>query len=150
MPYLKNSDLKEFMGKDYDPKTAENWVSMSEDVEFLPVLKNGMNGEIDGRNTRSLEQTTGSYSWNNPYSVQPFVEGMSGYDEYQQAWRLLGFMIDCSIPFEDDDYHVSAHSRDGDVNESGCARYVIWAAYVDPNYEGAGIGEYQYWNKENK
>jgi len=154
MPYLKNSDLKDIMGKSYDPKTADNWVSMSEDVEFLPVLKNGMNGDVDGQNdprrlTRSLEQTTGSYTSNNPYSVQPFVEGMSEYDEYQQAWRLLGFMIDCSIPFEDDDYQQGSH-KSGDneeVTESGCARYVIWAAYVDLNYEGGGIGEYQYYNR---
>ena len=150
MPYVTNADLKEMMGEHYDPKTADNWVSMSDGVEFLPVLKSEKNdGDADRQNAaaRLLEQTTGSYNVNDPYSIQPFVEGMSEYDEFQTAWRLIGFMIDCSAPFQDDDGHQSSHhSRDEEVTESGCARYVLWAAYVDLDYEGGGIGEYQYYN----
>ena len=69
---------------------------------------------------------------NPQYRVQPFVEGVSDYDEYQQAWRLLGFMIDC-----DDTWMNSANNNNNnggsgsqDENDTGlgCARYVIWAA----------------------
>jgi len=155
MPYVK--DLEQFMGDNYDPKTA-NWMSMSEDVQFLPVLNKGLKNKPRRKLSRSLEdeeeeeesyETTGAYANYDPYSVQPFVEGMTGYDEYQQAWRLLGFTIDCNIPYEDDDYQMSGGSQDGEITEAGCARYVLWAAYVDLEYEGGGIGEYQYWNRDN-
>ena len=62
---------------------------------------------------------------------------------------MLGFMIECNHINEDDDYSQhSGGSNDANsyVTEEGCARYVIWAAYVDLQYEGCGIGEYQYWD----
>lgn len=93
------------------------------------------------------ESTTGAWEEYNPYSVQPFVEGMSEYDEYQQAWRLLGFMIDCNSV---DDDGSGSGSGSEDVTEDGCARYVLWAAYVDLDYEGGGIGEYQYWDRDTQ
>jgi len=93
------------------------------------------------------DSTTGSYTEYNPYSVQPFVEGMSEYDEYQQAWRLLGFMIDCNGASDDDE---NSGSGSEDTTEDGCARYVLWAAYVDLDYEGGGIGEYQYWDRDSQ
>lgn len=92
------------------------------------------------------ESTTGGFEEYNPYSAQPFVEGMSEYDEYQQAWRLLGFMIDCNSVDDDD----ASGSGSEDVTEDGCARYVLWAAYVDLDYEGGGIGEYQYWDRKSQ
>jgi hypothetical protein len=143
-------------------------------VEFLPLMdtdklssgqsrkldqmiQESANMESDGR--RSLQDadydftganhTHGAYSQNNPYSVQPFIEGMGGYDEYQQAWRLLGFIIDCNDVIYDDDYQEGGHSNDGTLTGEGCGRYVMWAAYVDTEYEGGGIGEYQYWDIEN-
>jgi hypothetical protein len=65
------------------------------------------------------------------------------WDEYQQAWRMLGFMVDC-----EDDSHWDDDGYSGSVDNSyssdGCRRYVLWAAYVDPYYEGGGIGEYQF------
>jgi len=154
MPYLRPNDLQDLMGKDYDPKLAENWISISEDVEFLPLLNNDKRKKQKKkiRKTRSLEEeggegdTTGAWADYDPYSVQPFVEGMSEYDEYQQAWRLLGFVIDCNL-VQDDDYQSSHHSSGDEVTEEGCARYVLWAAYVDLEYEGGGIGEYQYWDR---
>ena len=78
----------------------------------------------------STTTTTGAHSYNDPFSIQPFVEGMSNYDEYQQAWRLLGFMIDCNthVNGDDDDDGKSQHSGDEEITEEGCARYVIWAA----------------------
>jgi hypothetical protein len=63
-------------------------MSTSKDVQFMPV----MNAPPRMRNLEDVEeqqQTTGSWEQFDPYSVQPFVEGMSEYDEYQQAWRML-------------------------------------------------------------
>lgn len=76
------------------------------------------------------ETTTGAWGQYDPYSVQPFVEGMSEYDEYQQAWRLLGFMIDCNTSDDED----NSHSGSEDITDDGCARYVLWAAVSDWPY----------------
>lgn len=75
----------------------------------------------------NTDESHGAFDEYNPYSVQPFVEGMSEYDEYQQAWRMLGFMIDCNIPAEDEDGD-GHNSNSEDTTEDGCARYVLWAA----------------------
>ena len=174
MPYLKEKDIQELMGSsiNYDPsQTKDKWVSVTEDVEFLPLLNANKNMKYNGnkkkttknqqqqqqsnnrRKARTLEEvveddlsTSGAYTNYNPFSVQPFIEGMGEYDEYQQAWRLLGFMIDCNEIMFDDDYVASGGSGD-EVTDEGCARYVLWAAYVDLEYEGGGIGEYQYYNR---
>jgi hypothetical protein len=66
---------------------------------------------------------------NAQYRVQPFVEGVSDYDTYQQAWRMLGFMIDCDDPNQtntNDDHHSG--SNDENETGQGCRRYVLWAA----------------------
>ena len=104
--------------------------------------------DSDGTDESETETGNGKYDEYNPYSVQPFVEGMSEYDEYQQAWKLLGFMIDCNTVDEDDE--ASHNSADGDMSEAGCARYILWAAYVDLDYQGGGIGEYQYYDRTTK
>jgi hypothetical protein len=53
------------------------------------------------------------------------------YAGYQQAWRLLGFYVDC------DAYN-------------GCKRYLMWAAYVDLQYTGEGIGSYSFYEPSSK
>ena len=150
MPYLRNDDLQNLMPKGADPSALENWMSVDKDVEFLPLLNQDPKTatKMTPQEARKLEEETRSRKlWNlnsgqqqsnknDPYSVQPFVEGMSEYDEYQTAWRLLGFMVDCDTE-NDDDYHISYHSHSSDYNdtmyvsENECARYVIWGAYVD-------------------
>ena len=136
MPYVREADLAKYISSSSSSSSSstENnsqWVSISKDVEFMP------NGNLPPlrkpSKLRKLEETeeweeegstTGAWEEYDPYSVQPFVEGMSEYDEYQQAWRLLGFMIDCNS-VDDDDNNGSGSE---DVTEDGCARYVLWAA----------------------
>ena len=72
---------------------------------------------------------------NSQYRVQPFVEGVSDYDAYQQAWRMLGFMIDCNTVSAYDqsqnnnnNNNNNGHSNDNDGSSDGCTRYVLWAA----------------------
>jgi hypothetical protein len=67
---------------------------------------------------------------NTMYNSQPFVEGVSDYDEYQQAWRLLGFMIDCDAVGDDDvDSHDNKNNNNGGQRSAdGCGRFLIWAA----------------------
>jgi len=128
----------------------ERWQSLNEDIEFVPA--DGVDRQLVRRfleqgnyNQEAEEQTYGGMSgMEDIYDVQPFVYGDSEYDEYQQAWRLMGFIVDCN-PMVDDDYYDQSGSGDQGT-EDGCARYVLWAAYVDLEYEGGGIGEYQFYN----
>jgi hypothetical protein len=84
---------------------------------------------------RELNEDTDSksrYYGNSRYDKQPFVEGDTEYSSYQQAWRMLGFMIDC-----DADTSYSYNNRKNNHNSQdngdymtgqGCQRYVVWAA----------------------
>lgn len=126
LPYLRQADLAKYASND------GQWVSVSEDVEFmpnanlppLPETRKIRKLEEEGEEYEESESSTGAWEEYDPYSVQPFVEGMSEYDEYQQAWRLLGFMIDCNSVDDDD----ASGSGSEDTTEDGCARYVLWAA----------------------
>lgn len=88
--------------------------------------------------------------------AQSWADGVNQeWDDYQQAWRFLGFFIDCDDDSHwhyDDDTYVQQYSGSGDeeYTASGCPRYVLWAAYIDPEYEGGGIGEYQFWNRDKQ
>lgn len=103
---------------------------------------------------RQLEESTVKDSLYKQYITNVFAEGESDWDEFQQAWRMLGFFIDCedSSRWHDDDdvYGYNNHGGSGDEGTpEGCNRYVLWAAYVDENYQGDGIGEYQYYDRSS-
>lgn len=133
--FIPKSDLAKLI-----PKSRENdWVSLDQDTEFLPADVSG--AAFSSSVARQLASSTNTY---NPYASQAFVDGAYEYNGYQQAWRYLGFMIDCdNNGGSNQDDHKSGDQGTGE----GCSRYVLWAAYVDLEYEGGGIGEYQYWDR---
>lgn len=100
---------------------------------------------------RQLQQSSKLGTLMNRYTANAYADGETEYDEYQVAWRELGFFIDCDdvSRWDDDDAYGGSDSGDngGTPTGVGCHRYVLWAAYIDPNYEGGGIGEYQYYSK---
>ena len=121
----------------------EKWQSLNENVEFIPA------DGVDPRLVhRFLEQ--GNYDQDEAddgrmsgmediYDVEPFAYGVDEYDEYQQAWRLMGFIVDCN-PMVDDDYYRNGGSGSGDEGtEDGCARYVLWAAVSSISFYCNGI-----------
>ena len=166
MPYLRNSDIEELINtaSKNDPKhtltsDTTNWMSVNENVEFLPLLNNKsvvqrrmedvdqQQGDDDAY-TASTGTTTGAHDNSDPYSHQPFIEGLGNYPEMAQAWRMLGLMIDCQHKaVEDDDYHQSGSGDQG--TDDGCSRWILWAAYVDLDYSGGGVNEYQYYDKDS-
>lgn len=78
--------------------------------------------------------------------------GKSWYSGWQQAWRMLGWFVDCSNPRPGGgDHHRRMPDDHGDQNQGNgqCTRYLMWAAYIDPNYQGGGQGEYAYWNLQD-
>lgn len=131
------------------------WKSLNKDVEFIPA--DGLDPRVVHRfleqgdyysaaEEEEEEEYGGMSGMEQVYDVEPFAYGVDEYDEYQQAWRHMGFIVDC-YPMVDDDYYQNGGSGSGDQGtEDACARYVLWAAYVDLEYEGGGIGEYQYFN----
>lgn len=111
-------------------------------------MARNLNSHDSGDYQYSYSGTTPEQADDDVYKVQPFADGVGEYDEYQQAWRFLGFMVDCNARSSNDDNNGGgggSGSYDGGTGE-GCKRYLLWAAYVDLQYEGGGIGEYQYYN----
>jgi hypothetical protein len=122
--YIKKEDL---------PITGNEWVSLDPNIEFLAAANVPLRNFGHPPRRRNLEQYEAEQDQeeevedSTQYRVQPFVEGVSDYDEIQQAWRLLGFMIDC-----DDKYSAA----DDDNYGKGCSRYVLWAAVrTIPKYD---------------
>mmetsp|Transcript_4206 Transcript_4206/g.8025 ORF Transcript_4206/g.8025 Transcript_4206/m.8025 type:complete len:610 (+) Transcript_4206:472-2301(+) len=70
------------------------------------------------------------------------------YDPWAQAYRMLGGYIDCD--HAKDNGHGGSHDNNKNQNQNNqntCSRWMMWAAYVDPNYSGGGRNEYfQYGN----
>ncbi len=130
IPHLRQSEVNQYLREQPSAHKVDvdgQWISMSKDVEFMP--SNNLPPLNKNQKARKLEDemtTSGGFDAYNPYSVQPFVEGMSEYDEYQQAWRLLGFVIDCNAVDEDGDGGGGSGSQD--TTDDGCARYILWAA----------------------
>ncbi|KAL7560769.1 hypothetical protein ACA910_005336 [Epithemia clementina (nom. ined.)] len=96
--------------------------------------------------------SSGGSTSRSPYSNY-FVDGLETFwSEGAQAWRLLGFYIDCyevEKGYEDRRRNLNDHNEDNQEMEYGaCVRYLLWAAYIDVYYEGGGIGEYMFWDKD--
>lgn len=110
--YIKKEDL---------PVTENEWVSLDPNIEFLAAANVPLRNFGRPPRERKLDEyeVEQEREDNTQYRVQPFVEGVSDYDEIQQAWRLLGFMIDCDDKYSD---------ADDDEYGGGCSRYVLWAA----------------------
>ena len=120
----------------------QKWKSLNEDVEFIPaegidpqilrrfLEQNDENDAAEYYATADEEEDSGSGASSKMkaiYNVESFAYGGVEYDEYQQAWRLLGFIIDCN-PMVDDDYYANEGGSGDQGTEDGCARYVLWAA----------------------
>lgn len=67
-------------------------------------------------------------AYGNIYRLTPFVDGVSEYDSYQQAWRFLGFMVDCNAKTSSNNNNEGHGSRDAQTTGEGCKRYLLWAA----------------------
>lgn len=74
------------------------------------------------------------------------------YEPYGMAWRYLGVYLDCD-GYYDDDYNngnQKARQRQMSSDDAPCTRKVLWAAYIDPEYSGRSIGEYQFYDFETE
>uniref|UniRef100_A0A7S3LIE7 Uncharacterized protein n=1 Tax=Amphora coffeiformis TaxID=265554 RepID=A0A7S3LIE7_9STRA len=84
-----------------------------------------------------------SYVSGTAYSSQVLVDPSAEYDKWAQAYRMLGGYIDCDHPKEDDHHSGSGDNNNNNNGDSNaCSRWMIWAAYVNPNYQGYEYNEY--------
>jgi hypothetical protein len=108
--------LKGYLSKGNIPSSGKEWVTLDNGVEFQP--SEDVEPHLD--HVRKLWSSTG----NTDDSV--FADGTETYyDEYAQAWRLLGFYIDCNHCDEDGSNEASCVQKG---EEPVCQRYLLWAA----------------------
>jgi len=77
----------------------------------------------------------GSSSSNSYEEVESlYVDSTQYYDSWAQGYRMLGSFISCDLD-ENNEYNY-------DYGGNNCVRWVLWAAYLNPNYQGGGRSEY--------
>jgi len=166
--YIRKADL---------PDTGEEWISLSEDTQFQPAAaasSTAMTSMGDGEDTSSMN-SVGTYgasglreaqhrlllnvggfngrgARNDRSYASKFADGNTYYDEYSQAWRMLGWYVDCTPDVEADhrrrdrrkrrrledenggdgggggDDAYAAEEEEQEYSSSSCLRYILWAA----------------------
>ncbi|CAB9517584.1 expressed unknown protein [Seminavis robusta] len=148
----KQQMLQGFM--DELPTTGQEWVTLEDGTEFLPAdgFDMGMLEETAQHHQRRLKQRS-IVGYRTQYDNQ-FADGAGTYyNDFAQAWRLLGFYIDCNAPFNNvnecyGDGQDGGDSDEENGGEASCQRFLLWAGYVDHGYSGGGIGEYQFYDRK--
>lgn len=114
---LKKSDIL---------STGQDWLSVAPGAEVQPADFSAETPQVAAMMKNTLDRMlyddndrTGDYD-------TIFLDGsQTYYDEYAQAWRLLGFFIDCDAP----EYDERRRNLEGENDYNiGCRRYLLWAA----------------------
>jgi len=125
------------------PDTGREWITLENGVEFQPA--DGMDlSMIDDevlmeqqeqqlRSRRELSNMLSSSRNSHSGYANQFVDGSGTYyNDYAQAWRLLGFFTDCNAPLNNvnecygDGGNYDGHDKDGE--SPPCQRMLLWAA----------------------
>lgn len=103
------------------PDTGLEWQTLEDGSEFQPSEEH-----IRYLKRRSSSASTSGYE-------NIFVDGTGTYyNDYAQAWRLLGFYIDCNAPLNNvNECYGEGGGGGGGKDENdqpACQRYLLWAA----------------------
>jgi len=133
-----------------------DWVQLTPNIEFQskvdpftnnPQMTRAKNMAIE----RMLSSQKQSYASFDSYDIG--MEDLNqDWDDGQLAWHLLGFYVDCSSGDGGDNHRRELqedHNDEGGDNAKNCKRNVLYAVYVDPNYEGGGVGEYEFYDQSS-
>lgn len=100
--------------------------------------------------TQELKESEdlGRKLWGNGGNGDPYepagglAEETNYYDKWSQAYRFLGGYIDCTNSWGDGSHDNGDGNNNDEGGEGACSRWMMWAAYTDPNYAGGGYDEY--------
>jgi hypothetical protein len=119
------------------PSTGEAWVTLARGLEFQPSGdQDWSNPKLQAARDEAQSRLLSKNADGSTASTATlFVDSQyKEYDGYQQAWRYMGFYIDCSTANNQndnkDDHHRHLPGED-DRNgggSMGCTRYLLWAA----------------------
>lgn len=102
------------------------------------------------RELRSSDSSSSSSSSLSLTDTSLYVESKTTYyDGYQQAWRMLGFFVECTSSYSNNNNNNNNHDNKNKNNNGGsCTRSLLWAAFIDPGYSGGGLYEYSFYDPE--
>ena len=133
-----------YNNKDIPLDSGRDWITLPNGVEYQPgPIEDELNdprmaklrarslgySSSSGANynegyKRSAYGKTRSYDGDANAMTTPYIDGSeSYYDEFAQAWRALGWYIDCGNTF-----YSQADEDDDRDDSSGCKRYLLWAS----------------------
>jgi hypothetical protein len=105
-----------FLTEGTAPSTGQDWYSLDDHrTQFQPAATFGE----DPDKTTTLRAAQRRLL---QYDKQFIDGGETYYDEYAQAWRMIGMYIDCNVE------EYSEEDRNENSNTGGCQRYLLWAA----------------------
>ena len=116
-----------------DIPSERQWMTIDEKsgLEFQP----GSNDESDPRMKHIRRSLGFGNGMQTDMANGRFVDGAETYyDEYAQAWRVLGFYLDCdACSDEGEDANANGYNGNCYAYENGgyqnrCQRYLLWAA----------------------
>lgn len=127
--------------------TGEPWTTLKDGKEFQPaknlspLAQEHLRRLTQGDGSYTDDTTAENYMGEGPYS-KIFVDGAETYyDEYAQAWRAVGWYIDCDYCDyyygcwwdNNNDGHKDGQKHDGNndddaLRNTGCRRFLLWAA----------------------
>jgi hypothetical protein len=116
---VKAGHLKGYLTAEDIPSSGKDWYTLENGVEFQP------SDDADLRLEHARKLWGSSKKQDDPI----FLDGSETYyDANAQAWRLLGFYIDCNHC--DDGLNEAACIQAG--QQTTCQRYLLWAAVSSP------------------
>lgn len=103
------------------PNTGKDWVTLQDGVEFQPAMNNEDTRVAEAVEHARLRFLSGMEGTASSYESQ-FIDGSETYYSIpSQAWRYLGFMVDCNMADTDE-------NQDQNRQYDTCGRYLLWAA----------------------
>jgi len=129
--------VKGLLDKNNLPTTGQDWISLgdSKSTEYQPNEFDDEDPET-ARRLRAVRDRV-LLSWGakgSDYSTTEFLDASETYyDEYAQAWRLLGFYKDCDSPVGCGGGGEVQYDEDGNATRE-CARFLLWAAVSDEEH----------------
>lgn len=112
-------------------KAREKLASIKPDLSKMRQLSTAELKEAEAQEHPWVRKA--GWSSSNTNSFGGMVDPSSGYDKWQQAYRMLGGFIDCDHSKSDDDHKSGDGGDEQEDNGNACSRWMMWAS-VSTNF----------------